>query len=100
RPHVRRAICQSLAAVPGRLRNRISCRNASALPDRLRAACSQSPPLDARLSLRTRRHATTGAGMDSCDILIVGGGPAGSACAWKLRSAGLDVLVLDKRKFP
>jgi geranylgeranyl reductase family protein len=38
--------------------------------------------------------------MDSCDVLIVGGGPAGSTCAWKLRRAGLDVLVLDKRKFP
>lgn len=38
--------------------------------------------------------------MDSCDILIVGGGPAGSACAWKLRDAGLDVLILDKGTFP
>jgi geranylgeranyl reductase family protein len=38
--------------------------------------------------------------MDSCDVLIVGGGPAGSALAWKLRNDGLDVLILDKSTFP
>jgi geranylgeranyl reductase family protein len=38
--------------------------------------------------------------MDTCDVLIVGGGPAGSTCAWKLHQAGLDVLVLDKASFP
>jgi len=34
------------------------------------------------------------------DVVVVGGGPAGSTCAWKLRQAGLDVLVLDREKFP
>jgi flavin-dependent dehydrogenase len=34
------------------------------------------------------------------DAIIVGGGPAGSTCAWKLRQAGLDVVVLDKVAFP
>ena len=29
--------------------------------------------------------------MESCDVLIVGGGPAGSTCARLLRRAGLDV---------
>ncbi|MCX5841240.1 MAG: NAD(P)/FAD-dependent oxidoreductase, partial [Deltaproteobacteria bacterium] len=38
--------------------------------------------------------------MDTCDVLIVGGGPAGSTCAGKLRQAGLDVLLLDKETFP
>ncbi len=38
--------------------------------------------------------------MDSCDVLIVGGGPAGSSLAWKLRKGGLDVLILDKNTFP
>ena len=38
--------------------------------------------------------------MDSCDVLIVGGGPAGSSCAWGLRKSGLDVVVLDKQHFP
>lgn len=38
--------------------------------------------------------------MERCDVLIVGGGPAGSSCAWKLRRGGVDVLVLDKKAFP
>lgn len=38
--------------------------------------------------------------MDQCDVLIVGGGPAGSSCAWGLRDSGLDVAILDKKKFP
>ncbi|MGA7750488.1 MAG: NAD(P)/FAD-dependent oxidoreductase [Gallionella sp.] len=38
--------------------------------------------------------------MEACDILIVGGGPAGSSCAWKLRRHGLDVMVMDKANFP
>ncbi|HKN62425.1 MAG TPA: NAD(P)/FAD-dependent oxidoreductase [Candidatus Acidoferrales bacterium] len=38
--------------------------------------------------------------MDACDALIVGGGPAGSACAWALSRAGLDVAILDKSVFP
>jgi len=35
-----------------------------------------------------------------CEVLIVGGGPAGSSAAWALRRAGADVLVLDKESFP
>jgi geranylgeranyl reductase family protein len=38
--------------------------------------------------------------MDSCDIVIVGGGPAGSSCAWALRDSGLDVLIVDRASFP
>lgn len=38
--------------------------------------------------------------MDSCDVLIAGGGPAGSSCAWGLRGSGLDVVIVDKQKFP
>jgi geranylgeranyl reductase family protein len=38
--------------------------------------------------------------MQRCDVLIVGGGPAGSTCAAKLRAAGADVIVLDKKIFP
>jgi len=38
--------------------------------------------------------------MDSCEILIVGGGPAGSSCAWALRNSGLDVAIFDKQVFP
>ncbi len=38
--------------------------------------------------------------MERCDVLIVGGGPAGSACAWNLGGAGYDVVVWDKATFP
>ncbi len=38
--------------------------------------------------------------MQVADAIVVGGGPAGSTCAWKLREAGLDVLVLDRAAFP
>ena len=38
--------------------------------------------------------------MTACDVLIVGGGPAGSACAWELRRAGTNVVVWDRRTFP
>jgi flavin-dependent dehydrogenase len=38
--------------------------------------------------------------MTDCEVLIVGGGPAGSSCAWRLRRAGFDVVVMDKSVFP
>ena len=38
--------------------------------------------------------------MDQCDVLIVGGGPAGSSCAWRLRNSGLKVAILDRQRFP
>lgn len=38
--------------------------------------------------------------MRSCEVLIVGGGPAGSAAARLLVRRGVDVLVLDKEPFP
>lgn len=34
------------------------------------------------------------------DVLIVGGGPAGAACAWRLRQRGVDCLILDRQRFP
>lgn len=38
--------------------------------------------------------------MDACDALIIGGGPAGSSCAWQLSQQGMDVMVMDKASFP
>ena len=38
--------------------------------------------------------------MNVADVIVVGGGPAGSSCAWKLRDAGLEVVVLDRMAFP
>ncbi len=38
--------------------------------------------------------------MERADVLIVGGGPAGSACARALAAGGRDALVLDAASFP
>ncbi len=38
--------------------------------------------------------------MSQYDVLIVGGGPAGSSLAWKLRDNDLSVAILDKATFP
>ena len=34
------------------------------------------------------------------DVIIIGAGPAGSACAWQLKRNGKNVLLLDKAAFP
>jgi flavin-dependent dehydrogenase len=34
------------------------------------------------------------------EVIIVGGGPAGSSCAGQLRKHGIDCLILDKEEFP
>lgn len=36
----------------------------------------------------------------TCDVLVVGAGPAGSACAHWLARAGLDVVLVDQHEFP
>jgi geranylgeranyl reductase family protein len=38
--------------------------------------------------------------IEHIDVAIVGGGPAGSSCAWALRHAGARVVVLDAASFP
>ncbi len=34
------------------------------------------------------------------DVIVVGAGPAGSACAQRMASAGIDVLLVDQHAFP
>ena len=36
----------------------------------------------------------------NCDVLVVGGGPAGAAAAIRAAAAGLSVVVCDKASFP
>lgn len=38
--------------------------------------------------------------MPGCDVLVVGGGPAGAACASALRTQGANVMVMDRAEFP
>lgn len=54
------------------------------------------------MQFRGRARSSTRAGRSRlhCDVLIVGGGPAGSTCAWKLRRSGLRVVVMDAKRFP
>jgi len=38
--------------------------------------------------------------MIQTEVIIVGGGPAGSSCAWKLKENNIDCIILDKKPFP
>ena len=46
------------------------------------------------------RAAASARAAESADVVVVGAGPAGSALAYYLATAGLDVLVLEKSHFP
>ncbi|MDA8061182.1 MAG: geranylgeranyl reductase family protein [Actinomycetota bacterium] len=41
-----------------------------------------------------------GQGDRDCDVLVVGGGPSGSAAAYWLASAGHDVVLLERKHYP
>ncbi|HKK99211.1 MAG TPA: NAD(P)/FAD-dependent oxidoreductase [Desulfotignum sp.] len=38
--------------------------------------------------------------MVQADVIIVGAGPAGAACAARLKKRGMDVMILEKQVFP
>ena len=40
------------------------------------------------------------AARDGAEAIVVGGGPGGAATAWALATSGVDVLVLDRARFP
>src|SRR5690242_20158868 len=46
----------------------------------------------------TSHHSKTP--MQTFDVAIIGGGPAGSSCAAFCARAGLRTLILDREKFP
>ncbi len=57
----------------------------------------------ARAAASTRRpeeHAGVNGADHLYDVLIVGGGPSGSACAYWLAEAGWDVALVEKKVFP
>lgn len=38
--------------------------------------------------------------MIESEVIIVGGGPAGSSCAWRLEQSDVECIILDKKEFP
>ncbi len=38
--------------------------------------------------------------MQTSEVVIIGGGPAGASCAWRLMQRGVDTLLLDAQIFP
>jgi menaquinone-9 beta-reductase len=51
-------------------------------------------------SIPSHQHSVPGRPADAADVIIVGAGPAGSTTAYYLAQAGLDVLLLEKSRFP
>ncbi len=47
-----------------------------------------------------RHRAAPQPAADEADVIVVGAGPAGSATAFYLAQSGLDVLLLEKSRFP
>ncbi|HEY9514877.1 MAG TPA: FAD-dependent oxidoreductase, partial [Gemmatimonadaceae bacterium] len=38
--------------------------------------------------------------MTDAQVIVVGGGPGGASTAWHLARSGVDVLLLDRARFP
>ncbi len=92
----------SLATLSRRVDRCFQDRNAATLSDLLCWLREPAKLLDTRSTVYGCEIGKIGQEqeMDSCDVLIVGGGPAGSSCAWGLRHSGLNVVILDKQLFP
>jgi 2-polyprenyl-6-methoxyphenol hydroxylase-like FAD-dependent oxidoreductase len=69
-------------------------------PARRRPAANR--PRAHRRDPRLRPGSRLGASIDvpTYDAIIVGAGPAGSTCAYRLATAGASVLLLDRARFP
>ena len=72
-----------------------------------RAPLAPPPPYDLQGEPRTvrrrvehREPSRGGRRLPVHDVLVVGGGPSGSACAYWLADAGWDVVVVEKKHFP
>ncbi len=61
---------------------------------------SRGRALAAAANAAAGSSAVAGPDFDRADVIVVGAGPAGSAVAYYLATAGLDVLMLEKSSFP
>src|SRR5262245_45557718 len=77
----------------GRLATLEGGRNAQLLGLTAGLAASRAPPQRARIC------ATLRAAM-SFDVIVIGGGPAGSTLATRLAQLGRNVVVFEKERFP
>jgi geranylgeranyl reductase family protein len=62
----------------------------------MKFARKRKPALGKGTRSRSRRVARN----PQYDVVIIGGGPAGSTLGWKLASEGAKVIILDAAKFP
>ena len=58
------------------------------------------PPAHPADAAQSAARVAPGIPAEEADVIVVGAGPAGSATAFYLAKAGLDVLLLDKATFP
>jgi flavin-dependent dehydrogenase len=65
----------------------------------INAGSPSSPPFS-RQGRRNNDTPQKSTGIYYSEVIIVGGGPAGSSCAWKLKRNGINCIVLDKCTFP
>jgi menaquinone-9 beta-reductase len=61
---------------------------------------TEHTPSGGPTALAHSRNAVPGRPADEADVIVVGAGPAGSTTAYYLAQAGLDVLLLEKSRFP
>jgi geranylgeranyl reductase family protein len=71
---------------------------ASASPPKKRTT-SKTPAASTKVS-RVAQRSRTKSAPAIYDVIVAGGGPAGSTLAWKLASQGAKVLLLERTKFP
>jgi len=64
------------------------------------SAAASDPVAPAPPSPSTAPSATARGWTTRCDVLVVGAGPAGSACAQRLARGGVDVVLVDQHTFP